>query len=117
MTNSKDDAILHPLWKDEFFDIIKVLDMGAKKYSPDGWLEADGKRATYREYHDSAFHHLAKSLAGFREDEESGIDHLLHAAINCLMLYTRLQRGLRHPEDKLTPVDRLFITSKNVSRK
>lgn len=89
-----------PLWKPEFFDIHKVLEMGAKKYSPNGWLEPDGKRTTIREYHDSAFHHLAKSLAGQRLDDESNLDHLLHCAINCLMLYTRLQRDIINPKDE-----------------
>lgn len=84
----------------EFQDVYKVLEYGATKYEPNNWLKPDGKRSTYTEYHDSAFHHLARSFAGVRADEETKLDHLLHAAINCLMLYTRMKRGIKHPNDK-----------------
>ena len=87
------------LWKAEFYDILKVLEMGAVKYSPNGWLEPNGKRTSFKEYHDSAFHHLACSYAGIENDEESGLPHLLHATVNMLMLYTRQQRGLKNDKD------------------
>jgi len=93
-----------PLWKHEFFDLHDILEMGAKKYCPDGWLQIDGARASFKEYHDSAFHHLAQSYAAGREgegrlDTESNYDHLLHCAVNCLMAYTRLKRNIKHPKD------------------
>lgn len=87
------------LWKIEFFDLHQVLLMGAKKYDPDGYLEPNGKRTSRKEYHDSTFHHLALSYAGVDLDDESGLDHLLHAATNCLMLYTRKKRGIYNDKD------------------
>ncbi len=83
----------------EMHDFMKVLEMGARKYSANNWLEPNGKRSSFKEYHDSAFHHLANSYSGQRLDTESGLDHLLHVACNALMLYTRLKRGIKHEKD------------------
>ena len=77
-----------------------MLDFGAAKYSPNGWLESNGKRTSFKEYHDSMFHHLAMSFAGERIDKESGLDHLLHVITNAQMLYTRLQRNIRNDKDE-----------------
>lgn len=88
------------LWQPEFYDVDKVWEAGAKKYGALNWLNSDGKRSTFKEYHDSAFHHLAQSYSKIRNDDETGLDHLLHVAANALMLYTRLKRGIKHPLDK-----------------
>lgn len=89
----------HKLWQKEFDDYLAVLDMGAKKYSPHGWLEPNGTRTSFKEYHDSMFHHLAKSFSGIRNDDESGLDHLLHLITNAQMMYTRLKRGIINTKD------------------
>lgn len=83
----------------EFDDIIKVLEMGAKKYSPNGWLEPEGPGTSHKEMHASLFRHLAASSAGIEKDKESGLDHLLHVACRALMLYCRKQRSIRNPKD------------------
>jgi hypothetical protein len=90
------------LWEPEFRDFVQVLLHSANtgKYPLKNWLNKDGRRSTFREYHDSAFHHLAKSFAGIRYDNETGLDHLLHVAANAMMLYTRLKRGIKHPNDQ-----------------
>lgn len=82
------------LWKKEFYDIVKVLEMGANKYELDGWLDKDGACTSHKEMHSSLFRHIAYSSAGIRIDEESGLDHLLHAAARCVMLYTRIKLGI-----------------------
>ena len=89
------------LWVDDFEDIQQVLEMGAKKYAANGWLDADGHGTSHKEMHDSMFHHLAQSYAKNRLDDESQLDHLLHVACRALMLYTRLQRGIENPKDRL----------------
>jgi hypothetical protein len=94
------DAILkNDLWEPEFFDMVKILQMGATKHGNKNWLDVDGKKSSHKDMHDSMFHHLAKSFSDDRYDDESGEDHLLHLALRALMMYTRRQRGLIHPND------------------
>lgn len=82
------------LWVPEFYDVEKVLEMGAKKYAPNDWLKSDGKCANIRSMHDSMFHHLAESFCGKLKDGESGLDPLLHLACRALMCYARRKRGI-----------------------
>lgn len=92
----------HDLHLKEFEDFYKVLDMGALKHGPGNWLSVDGAKSSFKQMHDSMFHHLAESFAqGYRArgDAESGLDPLLHLATRALMMYTRIQRDLVHPED------------------
>lgn len=102
----------------EFLDVIKVLDFGIKKgYEPNGWLtDSNSKTCSFKDMHASMFRHLAESHSqGYygnefvnlfektseisRCDRESGLDPLLHLACRALMLYTRLQRGIKHETD------------------
>jgi hypothetical protein len=87
---------------EEMHDFIKVLEMGAKKYAPNNWLEPEGKSSSEIEMHDHMGHHWARSYASiFNGDrlDESGLDHLLHLACRALMLYTRRQRNIRSSKD------------------
>ena len=102
-------ATSNSLWQPEFYDILKVLEMGAAKHGAHNWLnKAGGKKSSFKDMHDSMFHHLAESWgqkdrdmfkqpqphgADRREDEESGLDPLLHLACRALMCYTLIQRG------------------------
>lgn len=90
---------MHKLFCDDFLDFMEVLEMGAAKYKPNGWLDADGNGTSHKEMHASMFRHLASSSAGIINDGESGLDHLLHVATRALMLYTRRKRGIIHPKD------------------
>lgn len=85
----------------EFDDYLAVVEMGAKKYKLDGWLDDDGAGTSLKEMHASMFRHLANSCAGNRLDSESGLDHLLHLATRALMLYTRIKRGIHNPKDEV----------------
>lgn len=82
------------LFVPEFYDLVKVLEMGAKKHGMNNWLEVKGKKSSHEEMHNSMFHHLAESFANIRADHESGLDPLLHLACRALMQYTRIKRGL-----------------------
>ena len=93
--------VISEYWQPEFFDMVKVLEMGAKKHGANNWLKPLGKKADHKAMHDSMFHHLAESFAqdGFSGerrnlDAESGLDPLLHLACRALMSYTRKKRGL-----------------------
>lgn len=87
------------LWEEEFYDVLKVLEMGAQKYEAKAWLEEEGATMGKARNSDSMFHHLAEHYAGIEQDHESGLSPLLHLACRALMAYTRQQRGIVHPND------------------
>lgn len=86
--------------EEEFLDFLKVMEFGAQKHGNSNWLDPNGKKSSFRDMHDSMFHHLADSFAGIRADEETGLDPLLHLASRALMMYTRLQREIIHDKDR-----------------
>lgn len=82
------------LWQTEFYDVLDVLEFGAKKYGDNNWLKPNGIKSSRTQMYDSTFHHLAESYAGMEKDHESGLDPILHAICRLMMIYTRKQRGL-----------------------
>ncbi len=85
----------------EMFDFLDILEMGAKKYSPNNWLDIDGCKSSHKDMHASTFRHVANSSAGVILDLESGKDHVLHAMCRLGMVYVRRQRNIIHPDDKV----------------
>lgn len=86
--------------QDEFFDFLKIVANGAKKYDMNNWLEPDGKSTSHEDMHNKMFRHLARSFANHgRKDKESGEDHLLHLITRAVMYYTRHVKGIKHPKD------------------
>lgn len=81
-------------------DFQLVLIPGAKKYDANQWLNEDGSTCYVKHMVASIFRHIAESMAGHTKDHESGLHPLLHAICRCMMMYTRLSRGIIHPEDK-----------------
>jgi hypothetical protein len=62
-------------------DVARVLEYGAKKYSPQGWRHvADG----HDRYVAAALRHLHAYAGGEATDRESGLSHLAHAACSIL---------------------------------
>lgn len=86
-------------WEPEFFDMVQVLEFGAKKHGNKNWLSESGSKSSHKDMHASMFRHLAESSAGHREDVETELDPLLHLACRALMLYTRLKRGITHIDE------------------
>ena len=88
----------------EMYDFKLPMIDGAIKHGGNNWLEKDGKKSSFKEMHDSMFHHLSESLSqgfsGKRGDKESGRDPLLHLACRSLMMYTRIKRNLKHSNDE-----------------
>lgn len=78
----------------EMLEFIEVMILGADKYAPNNWLLPNGTNSDHKSMHASMFRHIASSSAGIRVDKDSGLDHLLNAACRCLMMYTRIKRGL-----------------------
>ena len=66
-------------------DMASVLGFGADKYGPDDWKE-DIENIEQRTF-GSIQRHLLTWKTGTTFDEESGYNHLLHAACQIMMLY------------------------------
>ena len=96
-------AELYDLPKDaiqpEFFDFLKIVSNGAKKYSMNNWLDPQGSSNSHKEMHSSIFRHIADSYGMNTRDRESGEDPLLHAQCRCAMSYTLRKRGIVHSKD------------------
>lgn len=66
----------------ELKDVVKVLMLGAKKYTPDNWKKCDD----VTRYKDALMRHIISYISGETEDDESHLSHLAHAICNCLFL-------------------------------
>lgn len=62
--------------------VLRVMEYGARKYSPDGWRDVPEPRLRYW---DAAMRHMLAWALGERTDPESGETHLAHAV--CSLLY------------------------------
>jgi hypothetical protein len=63
--------------------VAEVLTFGAAKYAPRSWVTVPD---AYRRYFAAALRHLLARAKGERNDPESGLPHLAHAACNVLFL-------------------------------
>lgn len=63
------------------YQVIAVLEFGAKKYAVDNWQHVPDAR---RRYYDAALRHIEAWWTGEQNDPESGQHHLAHA-IACAM--------------------------------
>lgn len=66
----------------ELEDVVRVLMIGAKKYTPDNWKKCDD----VTRYKDALMRHVISYVSGDTTDDESQISHLAHAVCNCLFL-------------------------------
>lgn len=71
--------------------LARVYEMGANKYTRDGWRSG----LPWTAVADAALRHIYAFLDGEDLDEESGLPHMAHAAWNCLTLVDFM---LTHPE-------------------
>lgn len=78
--NSKVRPSLIP-WQ-SMWQILNVLEFGARKYSPDNWKIVPNADARYA---DAMARHIMAYMGGEKYDPESGYHHLAHAA--CCILY------------------------------
>ena len=59
----------------ELEDVVKVLELGAKKYGDFDWKHVPNASKVYQE---SLFRHWVEYRKGNKIDDESGISHLAH---------------------------------------
>lgn len=81
---------------EEFKDVYKVLEHGAKKYGENSWLK--GKHFNHKDNTASMFRHLAEHYNHKDADEETGLDPLLHLACRALMAHTVKRRANEEAE-------------------
>ena len=74
----KDQWMLLPF--DVLREVVRVLMLGAKKYSPDNWKYVKPKER----YFDACIRHLTAWQSDEKLDKESGLSHIAHA-ICCLI--------------------------------
>lgn len=108
----KDDAAklpMHLLPVDPIIDVVKVLAFGAKKYSADAWREG----IAWNRVLDAAERHIAEFKKGNDIDQESGLNHLAHAACNLLFIleYSRTQGRL---DDRYSTVVRRGVSNRQL---
>lgn len=74
--------------------MIRVLEYGCKKYSPDNWK----KGLDLKEILESMQRHLAALMDGEEIDSESGIHHMGH--IQCNAMFYNYHREKQKLDDK-----------------
>ncbi|QHJ77771.1 MAG: hypothetical protein [Bacteriophage sp.] len=66
----------------QVWDIVAVLEFGAKKYAPGNWQKVPDAK---NRYFDAAMRHLCAWRSGEKRDPETNLPHLAHAA--CCLLF------------------------------
>lgn len=66
----------------QVWDIVAVLEFGAKKYAPGNWKKVPDAE---NRYFDAAMRHLCAWRSGEKRDPETNLPHLAHAA--CCLLF------------------------------
>ncbi len=68
-------------------EVLAVLEFGAKKYAPDNWKKVEPHR-----YDDALLRHVMAYLSGEKNDPDSNLDHLAHAAC-CILFLLELRKN------------------------
>ena len=63
-------------------DMVRVLEFGAEKYSPDNWK----KGLDQKEIVESMLRHIFAYMRGEKMDPESGLPHVGHIQCNAMFL-------------------------------
>lgn len=74
----------------------EIMDFGASKYDAHNWL----KGLKYVRLCSAVLRHLFLWLGGQENDDESGLSHLAHAAVDVLMLLEFTVRGRKELDDR-----------------
>ena len=66
----------------ELWQVVAVLEYGAKKYAPDNWKYVANSK---QRYFDAAIRHITTRQMGEINDPETGLPHLAHA--DCCLFF------------------------------
>lgn len=84
--------------------LVRVLEMGARKYADDNWKLGLKKR----EVLESAMRHLAELIDGEELDDESGLSHAGHVMANMMFYIYFNDNGWIDERDKEEGVKRIL---------
>jgi hypothetical protein len=84
LREEKPDFSLLPL--DACEGVVRILMMGAKKYTRDNWRQGCDDPEAQRRIFSAIFRHLSALQRGETIDPESGESHVLHVACNAMFL-------------------------------
>ena len=76
-------------------EIVKVLDLGAKKYARDNWKLVDNGKTRYLA---ASFRHMAAYTQGQQNDPETGLSHMAHAGC-CILFLLALEQRARDEQE------------------
>lgn len=80
-------TLLEEPFAEEIAEVVKVLELGAKKYDDHNWKKvALGENGIGR-YRDAFRRHWQAILTGEKKDEESGLSPYAHAIANLFFLF------------------------------
>lgn len=74
--------------------IAKVLEFGARKYSPDNWKHVENAGSRYM---DAMLRHILAYMSGEENDPETGESHLAHAGCCLMFLLDAQESGWEFP--------------------
>lgn len=109
----KDDGKLawHLLPEDALVEVLKVFQMGSKKYGDFNWLHEPA--FDYTRLHNSAQRHRSNWMLGADLDSESGLPELAHVCANYLMLLTyHLRKVGNDDRQKIIKKDEVLLDTK-----
>lgn len=87
--------------------LAKVLTFGAEKYSANSWQKIGNAE---ERYYAALQRHLSAYRKGEQKDDESGIEHLYHAAANIMFLaYFEKQRKIKEQSNDIDKVPIMYI--------
>lgn len=85
-------------------ELAYVAEFGASKYGRGSWDVDDPTGSVRRRFIAAALRHLHKRASGEKFDDESGLDHLAHAAMSCLFAISiskkEFKREILEPKKK-----------------
>jgi hypothetical protein len=76
-------------------EIMKVIEFGAKKYTPSNWFKVLAEPFGEERYLDAAQRHMVLYFIGEFVDKESRLSHLAHAG--CCLLFLLSGKGPNPP--------------------
>jgi len=75
-------------------EVVKVLMIGARKYSASNWVVVPGASGGTGRYANAAMRHLVSYMSGEKNDPETKLSHLAHCACCILFLLAYDLRGI-----------------------
>ena len=94
LNNFIDTFFSHPI-STEFYDVVKIVEFGKKKYTHTNNNILTTDRTSLKENHSSMSRHLAQGFCGIKRDPESGLSPFTHLATRALVASYRSKNDIQ----------------------